>query len=153
MHWLWLAFKDLSVEQLYALLQLRQDVFILEQQCLYADLDNLDQHCMHLLAVDEHLSTTKLAAYLRIIPAEHHASGYTTLGRILTSADYRGQGLGKHLMQETMAYLNTQHRGETIHMSAQSYLEKFYASFGFKTVSEPYDDDGILHIDMQINIS
>ena len=109
MQWLWLSYNDLTVPQLYALLQLRQDVFVLEQQCLYQDIDDLDPHCMHLLAVDSHLSKTKLAAYLRIIPASHHDSGLTTLGRIVTASDYRGQSLGKFMMMETMDYLQQHH--------------------------------------------
>ena len=152
MQWLWLNFNDLSVTQLYAILKLRQDVFILEQECLYSDIDDLDKHCTHLLGIDSHLSATRLAAYLRIIPASQHASGLTTLGRILTGADYRGQSLGKIMMQETMLYLKEHHAGEIVNMSAQSYLEKFYNDFGFSTVSDPYDDDGIMHIDMQARI-
>lgn len=135
------------------MLKLRQDVFILEQTCLYSDIDELDPHCIHLLGIDNDLSKTKLAAYLRIIPADHHSSGYTSLGRILTAADYRGQSLGKAMMQETMHYLAEHYDGEMIHMSAQFYLEKFYAGFGFETVSKPYDDDGIMHLDMQTRIS
>lgn len=146
-NWLWRSFDELSTVQLYDLLQLRQRVFVVEQECIYLDMDGLDKQCLHLLAyVDDTLS-----AYLRVIPAESHASGSIALGRVLSKTENRGSGIGIQMMQQTMSYLEQHFPGQTIQLAAQCYLQNFYQKFGFTTIGEPYDEDGIMHIDMIFN--
>ena len=145
LHFYWSDFDSLSNSELYAALKLRQDVFVLEQTCFYPDLDDVDQACVHLLGKQ----AGQVVAYLRLIPKTVHESGCLTLGRIVTSPDVRGQGVGKALMQETMAYLERNYPREPIQMSAQAYLVDFYQSFGFETVGDVYDEDGIDHILMR----
>jgi len=147
MQWIWSSFEQLKPQQLYDLLKLRQDVFIIEQQCFYSDLDGLDQNCLHLMGYEG----DDLFAYLRLIPAAHHHSGNIALGRILTSEKARGQGMGKQLMTEAMNYLHNNYQGSTVQMSAQRYLQAFYEGFGFRTVGYPYDEDGIAHIEMVLD--
>ena len=143
-NWYWRSFDELSTEQLYDLLQLRQEVFVVEQQCLYLDIDGLDKKCLHFLGyVDE-----KLSAYLRVIPAELHHSGNIAIGRVLSKINNRGSGIGVQMMQQTMDYLQLHFPNQTIQLAAQYYLQKFYEKFGFTTIGEPYDEDGIMHIDM-----
>ncbi len=144
--WHWSRFADLTTHQLYELLKLRQDVFILEQQCFYSDLDNQDQHSIHLLGY----SDSTLVAYLRIIPKEIDNQEMMVIGRVLTDASQRGLGTGKAMMQQTMAFLAEQYPKCPVQLSAQQYLTDFYASFGFEAISEPYDDDGIMHQDMRL---
>jgi len=142
--WHWHRFQELSNSQLYALLKLRQDVFIIEQKCIYPDMDDLDQHCIHLLGYEEE----QLIACLRLIPAEFSDSGKTSLGRIITIFRKRGIGLGSLLMNETMAYLAKHFSGEKIQLSAQHHLQSYYHKYGFESFGKPYDEDGILHIAM-----
>ena len=143
--WHWHSFQELSNAQLYALLKLRQDVFIIEQECIYPDIDDLDPHCMHLLGYKE----KQLIACLRLIPAEISNSGNISLGRIITVLHNRGTGLGNALMNESMVYLAEHFPGEKVQLSAQHHLQSYYQKFGFASFGEPYDEDGILHIAMQ----
>jgi ElaA protein len=142
--WQWKSFDDLAANELYRLLKLRQDVFILEQQCLYPDLDDLDPACLHLLGIIR----GDLQAYLRFIPAEHHNSGNIALGRILTHQTLRGKGIATGMMRETMSFLEHSYPGELVQLSAQQHLCNFYQRFGFEPISDPYDEDGIMHVDM-----
>ncbi|RLA03873.1 MAG: GNAT family N-acetyltransferase [Gammaproteobacteria bacterium] len=143
-NWIWSQFQDLSNDQLYQLLKLRQDVFILEQQCFYPDMDDLDSDCIHLLGYQNN----ELVAYLRLIPAEFHDSGNIALGRIIAKSTQRGSGLGKAMMTEAMDYLQKHFPEQDVQMSAQDHLQKFYNNFGFSSVAEAYDEDGIPHIMM-----
>ena len=145
--WQWLAFADLAPADLYQVLQKRQDIFILEQTCLYPDLDGLDQEAHHLLGWRVIDGQRQLVAYLRCLAP---GAKYTemSLGRILTTSAARGTGLGRELVAQGIAYALGQHPGHRIRIGAQQRLERFYQDFGFVTFSEPYDEDGILHIDM-----
>jgi ElaA protein len=144
-HWNWKSFQELSKQELYDLLALRANVFIVEQQSPYGDLDYRDQHSLHLLGKKD----DKLAAYLRILPENVAYPNAVSIGRFVTAAFVRGQGLGKEMMRHALLYLKTNGNKAPIVISAQLYLEKFYQSFGFETRSEPYDEDGILHIKME----
>lgn len=145
--WQWRAFADLDGRDLYAVLAARQDVFILEQQCLYPDLDGLDVAAHHLLGWRTVAGERTLAAYLRCLaPGAKYVE--MSLGRVLTTAAARGAGLGYALLEQGIAHAERQHPGARIRIGAQRHLERFYAGFGFVTISEPYDEDGILHIDM-----
>lgn len=143
-HCSWYQFHELDTQQLYAVLKLRQDVFVLEQSCLYADIDNIDQYCQHLLVTKDDV----IVAYLRLIPVEHHASKNIALGRIITDSAHRGTGLGKRLVNNAVDYCKKNHPDTKIQMSAQLHLEEFYKGLGFVSFGNAYDDDGIMHIDM-----
>jgi len=147
--WQWQTFDELGPHGLYAVLALRQRVFVLEQQCLYPDLDGHDQAAMHLLGWQEVDGDGKrqLAAYLRVLaPGAKYVE--MSLGRVLTAPEARTTGAGKLLLAEGIARAVRLHPGHAIRIGAQQYLERFYQSFGFVTVSAPYDEDGIQHIDM-----
>ena len=145
--WQWSAFADLSGADLYQVLQKRQDVFILEQTCLYPDMDGLDEGAHHLLGWRTIEGKRELAAYLRVLaPGAKYVE--MSLGRVLTAPIARGTGIGRELLAQGIAHAERQHAGHRIRIGAQQHLEKFYAGFGFSTISEPYDEDGIMHIDM-----
>jgi ElaA protein len=150
--WQWSAFAGLSVADLYQVLQKRQEVFILEQACFYNDFDGLDQDAHHLLGWRMVDGKRELAAYLRCLaPGAKYPE--MSLGRVLTSKAARGSGIGRELLEQGIAHAQRLHPGHRIRIGAQRYLEKFYTSFGFVTFSEPYDEDGIIHVDMMREIS
>jgi ElaA protein len=141
------SFDELSVRELYALLQARQDIFILEQACLYGDIDGYDEDAHHLLGWMAAGGKRELAAYIRVIaPGVKYAE--MSIGRVLTTKAARGTGAGRQLMEAAIAYAESLYPGHRIRIGAQRYLEQFYASFGFVTCSEPYDEDGIMHVEM-----
>jgi ElaA protein len=145
--WQWLAFSDIPVADLYQVLYQRQQVFVLEQKCLYPDIDGYDQAAHHLMAWHTVDGKRELAAYLRCIaPGVKYAE--MSLGRVLTAPSARGSGIGRKLLEQGIARAEALHPGHRFRIGAQQYLEKFYASFGFNTVTAPYDEDGIMHIDM-----
>jgi len=119
------------------------NVFVLEQACLYPEVDGKDPQCYHLFAEKD----GDIAAYCRLLPPGV-AYDQASIGRVLVGNDYRGQGLAQELMQRAVGFL-TEELGETqIKIQAQHYLEKFYGTFGFEPISEVYPEDGIPHVDM-----
>lgn len=142
--WLWQTYEALTKDQLYDILALREKVFILEQKCFYTDLDYRDQKSVHLLGILDN----QLACYLRILPKGIAYPDIMSFGRVVTAPFARGLGLGKQMLEETLLYFKKHHPDESIKISAQIYLEKFYKSYGFETISEPYDDEGVIHVDM-----
>lgn len=149
--WQWSAFPDLTNDALYQVLQQRQQVFILEQACFYNDFDGLDQQAHHLLGWRVIDGKRQLAAYLRCLAP---GAKYTemSLGRVLTAKAARGSGIGRELLEQGIAHAQRLHPGHRIRIGAQQYLEQFYSSFGFVTFSSPYDEDGIMHVDMMREI-
>jgi ElaA protein len=145
--WQWSSFADLTAAQLYEMLALRQQVFVLEQTCLYPDIDGLDPGAHHLLGWRTVDGRRELAALLRCL-APGAKYDEMSLGRVVTSPAARGTGLGRELVAQGIACATRLHPGHAIRIGAQAHLERFYAGFGFVTVSEPYDEDGIMHIDM-----
>jgi ElaA protein len=145
--WQWLAFEQLHGADLYAALALRQQVFILEQQCLYPDIDGHDEASFHLLGWQVNNGQRRLAAYLRCLPPGAKYAEMS-LGRVLTAPFARGSGIGKLLLAEGIGRAVRQFPGHNIRIGAQAHLERFYQSFGFETISAPYDEDGIQHVDM-----
>jgi ElaA protein len=141
------SFAELTSAQLYEVLAQRQQVFILEQTCLYPDMDGLDLEAHHLLGWRIENGKRELAAYLRILAP---GAKYTemSIGRVLTTPAARGTGAGRELLARGIEYAEHLHPGHRIKIGAQAYLEQFYQNFGFRTISEPYDEDGIMHIDM-----
>jgi ElaA protein len=140
-----IPFDDLSTIELYQLLQLRSEVFVVEQNCVYQDIDNFDLDAIHVLALDG----TKVVAYARLLKGGTRFSK-ASIGRVVVHADYRGNGVARHLMQTSIQAIFSQWNASAIHISAQQYLERFYQSLGFITHEEPYLEDGIPHVGMDL---
>ncbi len=140
------SFNDLTLDQLYKLLVLRQEVFIVEQDCPYLDADSKDQESHHVLGTD---SEGNIHAYARLVPKGISYPEYNSIGRVITSKDYRGKGEGKRLMQESIKGIKKLYPQESTKISAQVYALSFYNSLGFEeTNAERYDEDGIPHAAM-----
>jgi ElaA protein len=141
--WQWLAYDALSRDQLYELLRLRSEVFVVEQNCVFQDMDGLDKRAMHLLGV----RGAELVAYVRCFPA-----GVTfdeaSIGRVVTRPDARGGGLGHLLMTEAVQALQAEWGAQPIRIGAQAHLKSFYERHGFVDVGKPYVEDGIPHLEM-----
>ena len=133
------SFSTLTAHELYAITALREQVFVVEQNCVYLDADGADPACRHLWADDADV----IHAYCRIVPAGLKYAE-ASIGRVITAAPARGTGLGKELMQRAIAACG---RGP-IRISAQAHLQKFYGDLGFAAHGAPYDEDGIPHIEM-----
>jgi ElaA protein len=153
--WQWSSYEELSKEDLYAVLARRQEVFIIEQQCIYPDLDGIDLQAFHLLGWSEPNKVQnnaqdgerQLLAYLRcVFPGVKYPE--VSLGRVLSAPSARGTGAGRELLAQGIRHAGQQFPGLRIRISAQLYLEGFYRSFGFVSTSDPYDEDGIPHIEM-----
>lgn len=141
--WLCKHFDLLTPYELYAIVKLRSEVFVVEQNCVFQDADDKDQKCYHLMGVAEN----KLAAYARLVPAGAVYKNIS-IGRIVTSPQFRNRGAGKALLTSAIRQCNELFNEQTIQIGAQLYLKKFYESFGFNQTSEVYDEDGIPHIEM-----
>lgn len=139
-------FTDLSLDELYKIMQLRQEVFILEQACVYQDLDGKDQLSSHLMA----WHGAVLVAYTRLVPYGLSYPDAMSVGRVVTAAGFRGQGLGAELMRRSINGLYGQYGHKTIKISAQQHLGAFYGRLGFVQTSRPYMDAGIPHIEMTL---
>ncbi len=144
MHSIFKYFDDLTPSELYDLLQLREEVFQIEQNCIYRDIDDKDRKCWHLLLYME----SGLAAYARLVPEGISYNGYTSIGRVASKTVWRKEGFGKQLMKEAIEKLVQLFPDKDIKISAQAYLQEFYEGFGFVRVSEPYMEDDIPHIAM-----
>lgn len=143
----WRTFAEFSTTELYRLLQLRQRVFVVEQNCPYLDADGLDEEAWHLLGWRVAEGESELVACLRLIFPGKKFSG-PAIGRLVTAEAVRSQGVGRELMQKALHQAQLKWPGQAVTISAQHYLEDFYRRIGFVAVSPPYDEDGILHLDM-----
>jgi len=143
LNWVFKKFNELTAAELYAILQLRNEVFIVEQNCVYRDADGKDPKSYHLAGWDGE----KLAAYARIIPP---GISYpeASIGRVVTSPGYRGTGAGRLLMQESITLTFKQFNCSSVRIGAQVYLTGFYWSLGFIQSGSEYLEDGIPHIEM-----
>jgi ElaA protein len=145
--WHWRRFAELEPGELYALLAARAEVFIIEQACAFLDLDGLDAFAWHLLGWAERDGVRALAAYLRLIePGRKYAE--PSIGRVLTTAAFRQSGLGRAAMREGLTRAAALYPGRAVRIGAQQRLEQFYEEMGFRTVSAPYQEDGIAHVEM-----
>ena len=133
------AFGELDTHSLYALLKLRFDVFILEQESFYPELDDRDQTALHLTAYRGEM----LAGVLRILPSDP-----VSIGRVAVAGDARGDGLASRMMQAALERIAADWPDRSVKLGAQQHLAAFYARFGFERCSDVYDDGGIPHIDM-----
>ncbi len=147
MDWIIKTYEALSKEELYHLLQLRIEVFVIEQNCPYQDVDGKDQKSIHVWTNNE---AGKPIAYLRIVaPGVSYAE--PSIGRVLTKETNRKGGLGRALMEEGIRVCQEWYPNETIRISAQEYLLDFYSSLGFVQVGEMYLEDDIPHIEMTLD--
>ena len=140
------TFEQLNTTELYDLLKLRVDIFVVEQSCFYPDLDNLDRHpdTQHLFCYQADVMT----AYLRILPKGLTYPNNISIGRVVTAQSARGSGLGHELMRKGLALCLNIFPNDTVKISAQEHLEKYYNQHGFERVSEMYLEDDIPHIAM-----
>jgi ElaA protein len=146
MNWFCKTFDLLTPLELYSILQLRNEVFVVEQQCVFQDADNKDQYCLHLMGWEQNL----LVAYSRIVPAGVSYSE-SSIGRIVTSPRKRGEGVGRELVRQSLNMLYAGFGRIPVRIGAQFYLKTFYESFGFKQISNIYIEDDIQHIEMLLS--
>ena len=146
MDWELKPFDDLTPAELYAVLQLRNEIFVVEQNCVFQDADNKDQYCHHLMG----WVNNKLIAYTRIVPPGI-AYKECSIGRVVVSATMRGKGIAQVLMQKSIAACHSLYGIASIRIGAQLYLEKFYSSFGFKPAGDVYLEDEIKHVPMLLD--
>jgi ElaA protein len=145
--WQWSPFSELTPEDLYAVVRLREAVFIVEQNCAYPDADGRDPNAWHLLGWVQGSTGRSLVAYARIFaPGVRYDEG--SIGRVVTAPEVRGTGVGKALMAEALRRIESLAPGQPIKIAAQRRLEDFYLRLGFRIVSAPYEEDGIIHVDM-----
>lgn len=142
-NWYSQQFADLSPNELYTILQLRTEVFVVEQNCVFQDMDGKDPYCVHLMG----WMGDKLIATSRIVPPGL-AYELPSIGRIVTSPVARGQSAGRSLVQQSIDLVSQLYGITDIKIGAQLYLKKFYESFGFIQTGNIYDEDGIDHIHM-----
>jgi len=143
LNWLIKSYNDLSKSELFDVYSLRQEVFVVEQECAYQDVDEKDKFSYHLMVYDKEL----LVAYLRIVnPGVSYIE--PSIGRVLTKSTYRGFGLGRKLMEEAIHQVKLLFNRSSIRISAQQYLIPFYESVNFKIIGEAYLEDNIPHIEM-----
>jgi ElaA protein len=140
MEWHSKDFGELTVHELYRIVELRERVFIVEQACAYVDADGVDPQCRHLWMTD---TTGELRAYCRIVPPRVKYPE-VSIGRVIVASSGRGQGLGYDLMRRGIEACGS----GPIRIGAQAHLQRFYGNLGFVVASDPYDEDGIPHVEM-----
>jgi ElaA protein len=143
MSWNIKKFEELTNIELYQILKERTQVFVVEQNCPYLEVDGKDPVSYHLFKEEN----GKLIAYLRIVPAGVSYQE-ASLGRVLVKKDYRGKGIAVELIQKGLDFIHNEWKETAVKIQAQDYLRKFYSSFGFQPVSETYLEDEIPHVDM-----
>ncbi|QBL08163.1 GNAT family N-acetyltransferase [Rheinheimera sp. D18] len=148
-----LTFNELNIYTLYSLLQLRVDVFVVEQNCPYPELDDKDVHpqTQHIILQ----KGDKVLAYSRVLAPDIGFADFPAIGRVCVAQTARRLGLGQVLMSESLKVVNSLWPNTDIHISAQCYLQQFYQELGFKPAGEPYLEDDIPHLKMikPVNIS
>ena len=143
MEWKIKRFNQLSPLELYDILKAREEVFIMEQECLYHDIDSKDLEAIHIFAQEDN----QVACYLRVLD-KGVSYDEISIGRVMTRPAYRGQGYGEQVMEKAIDYVEGVMGESKIRISAQVYLERFYVNLGFEIVSEVYLEDGIEHHEM-----
>ena len=146
--WRCVAFPALSVESLYEMLRLRSRVFVVEQACVFLDMDGLDASCLHLLGETVSVAGERsLVASTRLVPPGS-AFAEASIGRVVTAPEARRGGLGHALMAESLRQLVARWGPQPVRIGAQAHLEAFYKRHGFVSDNKPYIEDGIPHIEM-----
>ena len=144
--WQWQRFADLDAGGVHEILALRQKIFVVEQNCVYQDADSYDGGSIHLTGRDE---KGDIVAYARVIPPGLRFDE-PSIGRLLTIKNRRRAGLATEAMRRAVAFCRAGFPRYSITVSAQFYLKDFYRRLGFEVKGQPYDEDGILHIDMRL---
>lgn len=147
MQWRTSAFSELTIAELYAIMRLRQQVFVVEQECAFEDADGLDPQALHLCA----WSGTRLLAYARLFDAGQIRKE-ASIGRVVSCPSLRGQGMGIALMNQAVRCLGQMLDQQVVWIGAQQRLCDFYARFGFESTGDAYLEDGIWHQGMQANV-
>jgi len=142
-------YDKLTLDELYSIMVIRQEVFIVEQECPYLDADNKDQKCHHVLGTDPQ---GKLHSYARIVPKGISYEKYYSIGRVITSSAYRDIGEGKRLMQYCISEMKKLYNTGNCKISAQVHALPFYLNLGFAETGDRYDEDGIPHTAMILSI-
>jgi len=145
-NWICKPFDELTGNELYALLRLRSEVFVVEQQCVFLDADNKDQESYHLMGWRENI----LVAYTRLVPPGV-VYPEPSIGRVVTAITARRSGIGKMLMQQSVITCRNLFGEQPIRIGAQLYLKDFYSSLGFVPTGGIYPEDGIPHIQMLLS--
>ncbi|KVO69509.1 drug:proton antiporter [Burkholderia ubonensis] len=145
LEWRWKAFDALSAREVYTILEARSAVFVVEQNCVYRDIDDADQAAWHLAAYDE---AGRLAGYLRVLLPDAQDPDIR-IGRVLTTAAFRGAGLGNALLSRALEHIRAQWPDTPVSLHAQAHLQRFYGAFGFAPSSDVHDEDGIPHVWMR----
>lgn len=134
------TFDELTIHELYQILRLRSEVFVVEQDCVYQDVDNKDQKALHIMGMKD----GQVVAYTRVFkPGDYFDN--VSIGRVVVSQEQRQYGLGKQIMLASLAAIEQRFPDKPIEISAQSYLLKFYTDLGFSAFGEEYLEDGIPH--------
>jgi ElaA protein len=136
-------FIELSTDELYDILKLRSEIFVVEQDCVYNDLDGHDKNATHQFLK----KNGEIVAYSRLLKPGSRFADYS-IGRVVVKESERGTGLGIRMMEEAKQYILIEWKGERIKISAQKYLQKFYEDLGFVVVTDEYLEDGIPHFGM-----
>lgn len=147
MTWILKSFEQLSTRELYEILKLRTEIFVLEQECAYLEVDGKDLSSFHLWLQNE---SNEIIAYCRLLPAGL-SYNETSIGRVLVKDNQRGKGLAQEMLKKAILEIQKLWGKKSIRIEAQYYLKDFYASFGFVKVSEPFLEDGIKHIEMLLS--
>jgi ElaA protein len=141
--WIYKSFDELTTAELYAILQLRSEVFVVEQNCVYQDIDGKDKKSFHLMA----WQGDELVAYTRLV-APGISFPEASIGRVITSPRYRGLGIGITLLEKSITHILETYHTNKIRIGAQLYLKKFYEGFGFAAQGNEFLEDGIPHVEM-----
>jgi len=147
LNWVVEPFESLTPQRLYAVLALRQEVFVVEQRCAYLDADGRDRSAVHLQGYQGASAEEPLVAYARLL-APTRAAAAAVIGRVVVRPASRGRGMGRLLMERAMRELATRFPGAPLRVEAQSYLVQFYRSLGFRAAGSEYLEDGIPHVAM-----
>tara|TARA_R110000782_G_scaffold75330_1_gene150253 strand:+ start:1820 stop:2263 length:444 start_codon:yes stop_codon:yes gene_type:complete len=136
-------FNELTIQELYSILRLRSEIFVVEQDCVYQDLDGKDAKALHVIGIENN----EVVAYTRVFKSGDYFD-IASIGRVAVHKDRRKYGYGKDIMQASINVVNDKFKEQKIKISAQTYLSRFYTELGFKAIGEGYLEDGIPHIEM-----
>ncbi len=139
-------FTELSVDELYDILQLRSEVYVVEQQCIFLEMDGIDKHCYHLFGYEQN----KLVACCRLIAPDVVYKNKSSIGRVVNAASVRGKGIGKQMISMAIEKCKELFPSSIIKIGAQLYLKDWYGNFGFAPCGKVYLEDGIEHIHMEL---
>lgn len=141
-------FDELSAKEVYEIGKIRSEIFVVEQNCIYLDLDGNDYESYHVYMLDEN---KEIVSYCRVLkPGLTYQTA--AIGRVITNKKYRGNNYARKLLEKAIQVVKEELKENEITIGAQSHLQNFYASLGFKPISDIYDEDGILHIDMNLKL-